>query len=78
MVAASEPAIVPDAKPPIPFVQSHSRDSARAKSPVMSRPNASKSAAQHFFSAQAAGSWAAAVDGGTCGSFRFHPPPRAL
>src|SRR5215469_16263918 len=31
-------AIVPDAKPPIPLVTSHSRDSAAAKSPQISRP----------------------------------------
>src|SRR5260370_36114115 len=33
------PATVPDAYPPIPLVTSHSRDSAAARSPQISRPN---------------------------------------
>src|SRR5881409_350791 len=35
------PATVPDAKPPAPLVQSHSRDSATARSPQISRPKSS-------------------------------------
>jgi hypothetical protein len=33
---------VPEAKPPMPFVQSHSRDSATGRLPHTSRPQSSK------------------------------------
>jgi len=49
-----------------------------ARSPVASRPNRTTSTSQHCFSAHPARSVAAAVAGGSCGSFRFHPPPRDL